>query len=125
MKKTVSSSELPAALGPYSHAAWAGGILFCSGQLGVDPRTGKFAGADIASQTRQALENVKALLKSQGLSPSDVVKTMVFLSDIGDFKAFNEIYGECFDSDPPARSCVAAAGLPLGALVEIEVIASK
>jgi 2-iminobutanoate/2-iminopropanoate deaminase len=123
MKKTVSSDELPAAIGPYSHAAWAGELLFCSGQLGIDPATGEFAGTDIASQAKQALENVKALLKSQGLTLSDVVKTMVFLSDIGDFKAFNEVYGGYFDSDPPARSCVAAAGLPRRALVEIEVIA--
>jgi 2-iminobutanoate/2-iminopropanoate deaminase len=125
MKTTVLSSELPAAIGPYSHAVWAGELLFCSGQLGVDPETGEFAGTDIASQTKQVLENIKALLKSQGLSPSDVVKTMVFLADIGDFKVFNEIYGGYFDSDPPARSCVAAAGLPKNALVEIEVIAGR
>jgi 2-iminobutanoate/2-iminopropanoate deaminase len=125
MKKTVSSSALPAAIGPYSHAVWAGEILFCSGQLGVVPETGEFAGSDTASQAKQALENVKALLKSQGLSMSDVVKTMVFLSDIGDFKVFNEVYGGYFDSDPPARSCVAAAGLPRGAKVEIEVIAVR
>jgi 2-iminobutanoate/2-iminopropanoate deaminase len=125
MKKTVSSGELPAAIGPYSHAAWAGELLFCSGQLGIDPATGEFAGADIASQTKQALENVKTLLKSQELAMSDVVKTMVFLSDIGDFKAFNEVYGGYFGSDPPARSCVAAAGLPRCALVEIEVTARR
>ncbi|MDR2779493.1 MAG: reactive intermediate/imine deaminase, partial [Synergistaceae bacterium] len=78
-----------------------------------------------SSQTKQALENVCALLKSQGLSLSDVVKTMVFLSDIGDFKAFNEVYGGYFASDPPARSCVAAAGLPKDARVEVEVIAHR
>ena len=125
MKKTVSSGELPAAIGPYSHAAWAGELLFCSGQLGVDPATGEFAGTDTASQTKQALENVKTLLKSQGLAMSDVVKSMVFLSDIGDFKVFNEIYSGYFDSDPPARSCVAAAALPKNARVEIEVIAHR
>ncbi|MDR1508757.1 MAG: Rid family detoxifying hydrolase [Synergistaceae bacterium] len=125
MKKTVSCGELPAAIGPYSHAAWAGEILYCSGQLGVDPGTGALVGTDIASQAKQALENISALLRSQGLSLSDVVKTMVFLSDIGDFKAFNEVYGGYFASAPPPRSCVAAAGLPLGALVEIEVIAHR
>lgn len=123
MKKTVSSDKLPAAVGPYSHAAWAGELLYCSGQLGIDPKTGALAGADIASQAKQALINIKTLLESQGLSLSDVVKSMIFLSDIGNFKIFNEVYGEYFASDPPPRSCVAAAGLPLGALVEIEVIA--
>jgi 2-iminobutanoate/2-iminopropanoate deaminase len=125
MKKTISCGELPEAIGPYSHAAWAGQMLYCSGQIGINPKTGALEGADIASQAKQALENVKALLKSQGLSLSDVVKTTVFLSDIGDFKTFNEVYGGYFAFDPPPRSCVAAAGLPMGALVEIEAIAHK
>ncbi|MDR1138006.1 MAG: Rid family detoxifying hydrolase [Synergistaceae bacterium] len=125
MKKTVSSGKLPAAVGPYSHAAWAGEFLYCSGQLGIDPATGALASESIAAQAKQALENIKALLESQGLFPSDVVKSMVFLSDIGNFKVFNEVYGEYFAADPPPRSCVAVAGLPLGALVEIEVIAHR
>jgi 2-iminobutanoate/2-iminopropanoate deaminase len=122
MKKTVSIKELPAALGPYSHAVWAGDFLYCSGQLGIDPATGVLAG-DVASQTERALENIKILLSSQGLALTDVVKSMVFLTDMGSFKAFNEVYGKYFSSEPPARSCVAVAALPSGALVEIEVVA--
>ena len=123
MKKTVSAKDLPAALGPYSHAVWAGDLLYCSGQLGVDPATGVMAG-DVTSQTERAMENIKILLSSQGLEPADVVKSMVFLADMGSFKAFNEVYGKYFPSEPPARSCVAAA-LPAGALVEIEVVAHR
>jgi 2-iminobutanoate/2-iminopropanoate deaminase len=124
MKKTVSAKDLPAALGPYSHAVWAGDFMYCSGQLGIDPATGVIAGG-VASQTERAMENIKLLLSSQGLELTDVVKSMVFLADMGSFKAFNEVYGKYFPSEPPARSCVAAAALPAGALVEIEVVAHK
>ncbi|MDR1885914.1 MAG: Rid family detoxifying hydrolase [Synergistaceae bacterium] len=125
MKKTVSTDRAPAAIGPYSQAVWAGDFLFCSGQLGLVPAKGALAGPDIESQTEQALANIAALLESEGLSPADVVKTLVFLTDMGSFKKFNEIYGRVFGSEPPARSCVAAAALPLGGVVEIEVIAHR
>jgi 2-iminobutanoate/2-iminopropanoate deaminase len=125
MKRIVSVKSAPAAIGPYSQAVWAGEVLFCSGQLGIDPAAGSLAGDDIASQASQAVKNVSALLESQGLSAENVVKTTVFLTDMGNFKAVNEIYGQFFKSEPPARSCVAVAALPLGALVEIEAIAHK
>ena len=124
MKKTVSAQGLPAALGPYSHAVWAGDFLYCSGQLGIDPATGIPAGG-VASQTERAMENIKILLSSQGLGLADVVKSMVFLADMGDFKAFNEVYGKYFPSEPPVRSCVGVAAIPAGALVEIEVVAHR
>ena len=124
MKKTVSAAGLPAAIGPYSHAVWAGDFLYCSGQLGVDPKTGALAG-DVGTQARQALENVRTLLESQGLKLTDVVKSLVFITDMGNFKTVNEEYAKYFASEPPARSCVAAAALPMGALVEVEVIAHR
>lgn len=125
MKKIVSTENAPAAVGPYSQAVWAGDTLYCSGQLGLVPGTGKFAGDDVSSQAEQALKNVKALLESQGLTPANVVKVLLFLTDMADFKAVNELYGKVFDADPPARSCVSVTGLPLGGLVEIEIIAQK
>jgi 2-iminobutanoate/2-iminopropanoate deaminase len=123
LKKTVSVDGIPAAIGPYSHAVWSGDFLFCSGQLGVDPAKAALAGPDIVSQSYQALENVKRLIESQGLKLADVVKTTVFLTDMGNFKALNEEYAKYFGSEPPARSCVAVAALPMGALVEIEIVA--
>jgi 2-iminobutanoate/2-iminopropanoate deaminase len=93
--------------------------------LGIDPETGAFAGADAASQAERALKNVEAILESQGLSLSDIVKTLVFLTDMGNFKAVNDVYGKFFKEAPPARSCVAVAALPMGGAVEIEVIARK
>jgi 2-iminobutanoate/2-iminopropanoate deaminase len=123
MKKIVSTEGAPAAIGPYSQAVWADDTLYCSGQLGINPANGTLAGPDIESQTEQALANVAAILKSQGLGAANVVKTLVFLTDMGNFKKFNEIYGRVFGDEPPARSCVAVAALPLGGVVEIEVIA--
>ncbi len=125
MKKIVSTQNAPAAVGPYSQAVWAGEFLYCSGQLGLVPATGKLAGEDVTAQAEQALKNVRALLESQGLTPANVVKTLVFLTDMAAFKSVNEVYAKVFDSDPPARSCVAVSALPLGGLVEIEVIAHK
>jgi 2-iminobutanoate/2-iminopropanoate deaminase len=104
---------------------WADELLYCSGQLGIDPAKGTLAGPDIESQTEQALANVAAVLKSQDLSTADVVKTLVFLTDMKNFEKFNSIYARVFGADPPARSCVAAAALPLGGLVEIEAIARR
>ncbi|MDR3281040.1 MAG: RidA family protein [Synergistaceae bacterium] len=125
MKKIVSTAAAPAALGPYSQAVWAGDFLYCSGQLGINPKTGAMAGPDVISQAVMALENIKALLASQGLSLDNVVKTLVFLTDIGNFKAVNEEYAKYFRDDPPARSCVEVSSLPLGGAVEIEVIAHR
>jgi 2-iminobutanoate/2-iminopropanoate deaminase len=125
MKKIVSTDSAPSAVGPYSQAVWAGELLYCSGQLGIDPTKGTLAGPDIESQTEQALANVAAVLKSQDLSTADVVKTLVFLTDMGSFGKFNSIYARVFGENPPARSCVAAAALPLGGLVEIEAIARR
>ena len=125
MKKIVSTKDAPAAIGPYSQAVWAGNLLFCSGQLGLDPATGDMVGSDAASQAEQALKNVKALLASQGMGPEHVVKSLVLLADMADFAAVNEVYGKVFSQDAPARSCFAAAGLPKGGLVEIEVTACK
>ncbi len=125
MKKTVSTDKAPGAIGPYSQAVWCGDVLYCSGQLGLDPATGKLAGDDVAAQAEQAMKNVQGLLASQGLTTANVVKALVFLTDMGNFKAFNEVYGRYFQADPPARSCVAVSALPLGGLVEIEVIAGK
>jgi 2-iminobutanoate/2-iminopropanoate deaminase len=125
MKKTVSTTNAPAAVGPYSQAVWAGDFLYCSGQLGLDPATGALAGPDAASQAERSLLNVKAILESQELNMSNVVKSLVFLTDISDFKTVNEIYAKFFTESPPARSCVAVKSLPLGGSVEIEVIAHK
>jgi 2-iminobutanoate/2-iminopropanoate deaminase len=125
MKRAISAENAPAAIGPYSHAVWAGDFLFCSGQLGVDPRKGDLAGPDVTSQTLRSLKNIAAILESQGLRLVDVVKTTIFLTDMANFKDVNEVYGKVFGSEPPARSCVAVAALPLGGLVEIEVIAHR
>jgi 2-iminobutanoate/2-iminopropanoate deaminase len=125
MNKIVSTEKAPSAVGPYSQAVWAGDFLYCSGQLGLDPATGALAGPDIAAQTERALGNVSAILESQGLSAANVVKTLVFLTDMANFKTVNEIYSKFFSEAPPARSCVAVAALPLGASVEIEVIARR
>jgi 2-iminobutanoate/2-iminopropanoate deaminase len=125
MKKTISVENAPAAIGPYSQAVWEGDFLYCSGQLGLRADTGALAGPDVVSQTAQALSNVVALLSSQGLTTANVIKSMIFLTDMGDFKAFNEAYGAIFKENPPARSCVAVSALPLGGLVEIEVIAHR
>ncbi|MDR1966433.1 MAG: RidA family protein [Synergistaceae bacterium] len=125
MKKTVSAKNAPSAIGPYSQAVWAGEFLYCSGQLGIDPASGTLAGPDVTSQALRALKNIAAVLESQELRFADVVKTTVFLTDMANFKEFNEVYGRIFESDPPARSCVAVSALPLGGLVEIEVVAHR
>ena len=119
----VSASGAPAAVGPYSHAVRAGGFLFCSGQVGFDPATGEFVAGGVAEQTAQVFRNVRAVLAAAGLDLSDVVKTTVFLADMVDFQTMNEVYAEAFGDHRPARSTVAAAGLPRGARVEVEVTA--
>jgi 2-iminobutanoate/2-iminopropanoate deaminase len=120
-KKKIVSTELPVA-GPYSTAVEAGGFIFLSGQLPVDPDTGGITG-DIRIATRQVLENIKSVITAAGLTMADIVKTTVFLTNMADFPAVNEIYAEYFPEAPPARSTVAVKGLPKGAPLEIEAIA--
>ncbi len=120
MKKVIFSQEAPAAVGPYSHAIDCGNLVFLSGQVPLVPQTGKIAEGGIEGQTRQMFANIKAVLESCGLGLDSVVKTTVFMTDLKDFNTFNEIYGEYFPENPPARSCVQVAALPKGALVETE-----
>lgn len=125
MKKIITAANAPAALGPYSHAVAAGDLLFTSGQLGMDPATGKLAGEGIEAQTEQALKNLEAVLAANGMTFANVVKTTIFLADLADFATVNGIYATRFPVDPPARSCFQVAALPAGAKIEIEAIASK
>ncbi|KKB50260.1 RidA family protein [Parabacteroides goldsteinii] len=125
MKKVIATTNAPAAIGPYSQAIQVGNMLFASGQLGIDPATGNFVEGAVKEQTAQAFKNVKAILAEVGLDISDVVKTTVFLADMGDFGAMNEVYASQFEGAFPARSAVAVKTLPKNGLVEIEVIAVK
>ena len=120
----VSTSGAPRAIGPYSQAVIAGGFLFSAGQVALDPLKGELVQGGVAEQTARALENLRAVLIEAGSDLSQVVKTTVFLVDMGDFTAMNEAYGRAFASHRPARSTVAVAALPRGARVEIEVIAA-
>lgn len=122
MKKIISTDKAPAVVGPYSQAVKVGNTLYCSGQIGLDPVTGQMKGSDVRTQAEQVMENIAAVLAAADASFEDVVKTTCFLADINDFATFNEIYAKYF-TGKPARSCVAAAALPKGALVEVEVIA--
>lgn len=122
--KTISTTKAPGAIGPYSQGKVVGNLVFTSGQLGLNPATGDFAGADVKAQAQSSLENVKAILEDAGSSMEKVIKTTVFISDMANFGAVNEVYGTFFKEGAyPARSCVEVAALPKGALVEIEVIA--
>src|SRR3990172_7302525 len=123
-KKIISSSEAPAAFGPYSQAVRAGNLLFLSGQLPLDPKTGTIVGEDIETQTKQVISNIKAVLEAGGLSLSNVVKTTVFMKDLQHFQKMNGVYKEFFTQDAPARSTFQVANLPMNALIEIESIAS-
>ena len=125
MKKVIATTNAPAAIGPYSQAVHVGNMFFASGQLGIDPATGNFVEGAVKEQTAQAFKNVKAILAEAGLDISDVVKTTVFLADMGDFGAMNEVYASQFEGAFPARSAVAVKTLPKNGLVEIEVIAVK
>lgn len=125
MKKAVKTDAAPAAIGPYNQAIDTGDMVFVAGQVPIDPRTGKIEADDITSQTRQSLENVKAILGAAGLDFRNVVKATVFLKTMDDFKAMNAVYADYFVDVPPARATVAVAGLPLDARVEIEVIARR
>lgn len=121
-REVIATQSAPAAVGPYSQAIKASGLVFASGQLGLDPATGKLQDG-LEAQTRQALANLSAVLDAAGASMADVVKTTIFLVDISQFATVNAIYGTAFPDQPPARSTVEVAGLPLGGLVEIEVVA--
>lgn len=124
MKDVVLTDKGPKPIGPYSQAVKSGGFLFASGQVALDPRNNEFLSGDIRQQTERVLENIKAILEAGGVNLHHVVKTTVFLKDMNDFAAMNEVYGKYFTSAPPARSTVQVARLPKDALVEIEVIAS-
>lgn len=124
MLNRVSTSNAPAAIGPYSQAVWAGNFLYLSGMMPIDPATGALEPADITVQASRIMKNIEAVLSEAGLTQENVVKTTCFLSDMGNFAAFNAVYGEYFSSKP-ARSCVAVRELPKSALVEVEVIAYK
>lgn len=123
--RSVSSTEGPRPVGPYSHAIVAGDLVFCSGMVPVDPATNTLIEGDIATQTRRALDNLAASLAAAGSDLAHVVKTTVFLVDLGDFKPMNEAYGQRFGEHKPARSTIGVAGLPLGARIEIECIAVR
>lgn len=125
MAQAVRSDRAPAPIGPYSQAVLAGSELFCSGQIALDPQSGELAGSDAASQAEQALRNLGAVLEAGGMSYADVVKTTIFLIDMNDFAAVNEVYAKYFDAAKPARSTIAVAGLPKGARVEIEALAKR
>ncbi len=123
MKKIVSTSDAPAAIGPYSQAIRSGSMLFCAGQIPLDPKTGQIVSDDISEQAKRVLENISAILRAEHLNFDHVVKTTIFLTSMDDFQAVNEIYATYFRENPPARSTVAVSALPKGAKVEIEVIA--
>lgn len=125
MREIISTTGAPGAIGPYSQGVKANGMLFVSGQLPLDPATGAFPGSDIASQTRQSLTNVKHIVEAAGMTLADVVRVGVFLKDMNDFAAMNEVYGQFFTPDCPARAAVEVARLPKDALVEIECVACK
>ena len=123
--RPIATSAAPAAVGPYSQAIDIGSLVFCSGQVGLDPASGELVEGGVAAQAERALRNLSAVLDAAGLSTGDVVKTTVFLVDIGDFQALNEVYARSFGDPPPARSTFAVAALPRGALVEIEAVAAR
>ena len=125
MKKVISTSTAPAAIGPYSQAIQVGNLVFASGQIPINPATGNFVEGGVKEQARQSLTNVKAILEEAGLTLENVVKTTVFLADMNDFADVNAVYAEFFAEPYPARSAVAVKTLPKGALIEIEVIAAQ
>lgn len=121
----IHTDRAPAAIGPYSQAVSAGDTVYTAGQVGMDPATGEFVGPDVATQTRQAMANLRAVLEAAGLGLADVVKTTIFVADLEDFATVNEVYGDHFEQPYPARSTVEAARLPKDARVEIEMVAHR
>ncbi len=124
-KRIVASAEAPQAIGPYSQAVEANGFVFLSGQIPLDPATGNLVEGDAAVQTRRVMENLRAVLMAAGMDFTNVVRTNIFLTDLGDFSTVNEVYGGYFASEPPARATVEVAALPRGARVEIDCIAFR
>lgn len=124
MNEVISTSDAPGAIGPYSQAIKAGGFVFCSGQIPIDTATGEFVSGGVAEQTEQVLKNLSAVLKAAGATLESVVKTTVFLADMNDFTAMNDVYAKYFSSNKPARATVQAARLPRDARVEIECVAT-
>lgn len=125
MKKIIRTNKAPAAMGPYSQAVEKNGTLYVSGQVALDPDTGKIIEGDITAQTHQVLRNIKAILQEAGYTFTDVVKSTCYLDNIADFKAMNEVYSQYYTENHPARAAFAVKDLPLGALIEIETIAMK
>ena len=125
MKRVIYTESAPKAVGPYSQGVAAGDFIFFSGQVPLDPATGKLVAGGISEQTRQVLKNVEALLESESLTAKNVVKATVFITDMNDFSAVNAEYAKYFTGNPPARSCVEVSKLPLDALVEIEIVAYR
>ncbi|MBW1819494.1 MAG: RidA family protein [Deltaproteobacteria bacterium] len=125
MKKLIHSDHAPRALGPYSQAVQHGDLVFLSGQVGIDPATGKFIDGGVEEQTHQVIKNLTAVLEAADLDRSQILKTTIFLASMEDFQKVNAVYGEYFSDNPPARATVEVAGLPLGALVEVEAVAAK
>jgi 2-iminobutanoate/2-iminopropanoate deaminase len=124
MKKIIFTSDAPAAIGPYSQAVRSGHLLFCSGQIPLDPKSGQIVSGDVAAQTRRVMDNIAALLKTERLTFDHIIKSTIFLTNLRDFQTVNEIYGSYFKQDPPARSTVQVSALPKDANIEIEVIAA-
>lgn len=124
-KKIINTKNAPSAIGPYSQGVELDNLIFFSGQIPLDPQTGKMIEGDVKAQTIQVLKNIDGLLKSVNLNAEDVVKTTVFITDMSNFASVNEEYAKFFNSNPPARSCVEVSKLPLNAQVEIEIIAKK
>jgi 2-iminobutanoate/2-iminopropanoate deaminase len=124
-KDAIVTAQAPSAIGPYSQGVRAGGLVFVSGQIPIDPATGEIVSGGIGAQTERVLQNLRAVLEAGGASLDDVVKTTVYLTNLGDFATVNEIYGRSFRSPFPARATVQVAALPRGALVEIDAIAAK
>jgi len=122
-RAVVHSDRAPKAIGPYSQAIKVGDMVFCSGQVAIDPATGKLVEGDVVAQTRQVLSNLQAVLEAAGAGWAQVARTTIYLADLGDFARVNEVYGGVFEKDPPARATVQVAALPLGARVEIDAIA--
>ena len=123
-KRVVNAQDAPEAIGPYSQATVANGFVFCSGQVPIDPSTGELVGGSIGDQTRRCVENLAAVLKAAGSGLDRIVKTTIFVTDMGNFADVNEAYGAFFDTEPPARATVGVASLPKGAEVEIECVAT-
>lgn len=124
-RQVISTDAAPAAIGPYSQAIQVGNTIYCSGQIGIDPETGDLVSGDVGTETRQALDNIQSVLKAAGASMDDVVQAQVFLSDLDDYDAMNEVYSSYFDVAPPARAAVQADSLPAGAQIEVMVTAQK